>query len=555
MRTLAQPSTLHWVTLAAAAVFLLWVNRHQWFDIDEWAWVADRGVVGSPVLGLLEPHNEHWSTMPIAVWRGLFTVFGVRTYTPYLVVLIGAHLVTAHLLWRLLLRVRVDAYVATLACVPFLVLGAGWENLLQAFQFSVIVPLALGLGALLVMPDRGPLGRRDLIAIAMLVVALTWSGVAVTMVVVVGLFALLTRGVAVAAATVVPPAVVYLAWYAGWGHDVGGRDPDPLTVAIQKLPEFVWEGLTSAVDDVAGVVGVGAVVLVLLGVFVALRIRPQEPADARVLATTVGAVVFLTLTGVRRTSFGIETAGSARYVYVVAALLLPVAALAVDRALRGRPLRATVLVAVTVVLVGVQVSELNDEAQRWAGIEQEQKHRIMAAAELALEDDVFLSLTPAPTFSPDLTLVELLRLDDEDKLPGNVEVTQADRLTALTYLQVTLDRDPRFRDAEAPVVESVRGASLVPGSEAGCVDVVPRSPRARLTLPLTDPASIRVDPAGSGVLEIALRDEEATGRVRELGVGGGVPGWLNVNLTGVSLELGLESTGMTMLCGIDAATI
>lgn len=556
LRRLVQPASLHWLSLAAAAVLLLWFNRHQWFAVDEWQWIIGRGVLDSYGPGLLEPHNEHWSTLPILVWRGLFSVFGVRTYTPYLLVLIAAHLAVAHLLWRLLLRVGVDALVATLATLPFLVLGAGWENLLQAFQFSVIVPLALGLGALLVVPDRGPTDSRDVLAIAILVVALMWSGVAVTMVVVVGVFVLLTRGVVTALTIVVPPAFVYLVWYAGWGRHAGGN-PDPLTVAIQKLPEFLWEGLTATVDDVTGLVGIGAAVLALLGLFAVLRVRPHEPAGARVLAMAAGAVVFLMLTAVRRTSFGIESAGSARYVYIVAALLLPLAALAVDRVLRRSALRSTALVALTALVVLVQVTELKNRANDWAAIEQEQKHRILAAAEIAQEDnDLILSLTPAPAFAPDLTLFELARLAEDDKLPGNVEVTEADRLTALTYVQITLERDAIFPDEEPlPAVGSVRGATIEPAPDAGCVDVVPRSPQVRLQMRLGGPASIRIEPGTSGAITMTLRDGQASGRTRRLTVGGGIPGWLNVNVTDLSLDLTLESTGLTTLCRIDVRSI
>ncbi len=557
VRSWVKPARLHWLTLAVGAVLLLFFNRHQWFSVDEWAWVVDRGILGSPVHGLLVPHNEHWSTAPIIIWRGVFAVFGVRTYTPYLLLMITAHLVTAHLLWRLLLRVGVDALVATIACVPFIVLGAGSENLMSAFQFSLITPLALGFGALLVIPDRGPFGSRDFVVVALLVFALMWSGVALTMVVVVGVFALLARGVKVALATVVPPALVYLLWYAGWGHDdTAGREADPLTTAIQRLPEFAWEGLTSTVDDITGLAGIGAAVLVLLGLFAVLRLRPSEPADARVLATAAGAVIFLLVTGIRRTSFGIETAGSGRYVYIVAALLLPLAALAFDRALRGRPMRWTIILAVTALVVMVQVTTLNQDTTHWGQIEQDQKHRIMATVPLARDDtDLnFLAITPAPSFSPDLTVPDIEQLADDDKLPGNVEVTESDRLSALTYLQVTLEADPRPRREESPpVVESVRGGDLVPSVNPGCFDVVPRSPNVTLGLRLPSPAPIRIAPGDDGSIAFALREGGVDGGTRELPVGGGIPGWLNVNVPGASMELTLKSMGLSTLCRIEVA--
>ena len=118
---------------------LLWIDRHQWFSGDEWDFLVRRGVLGHSELGLLEPHNEHWSTFPVLIYRALFSVFGVRTYTPYLVMLIVAHLLAAHLLWRLMMRYGVDWLLATGAAAVFMVLGAGWEDLINAFQVTFVV--------------------------------------------------------------------------------------------------------------------------------------------------------------------------------------------------------------------------------------------------------------------------------------------------------------------------------------------------------------------------------------------------------------------------------
>ena len=54
----------------------------QWFIADEWAFLADRD--GGDLGDLLRPQNEHWSTIPILVYRGLWHVVGLRSYVPYL---------------------------------------------------------------------------------------------------------------------------------------------------------------------------------------------------------------------------------------------------------------------------------------------------------------------------------------------------------------------------------------------------------------------------------------------------------------------------------------
>jgi hypothetical protein len=65
---------------AAAFVLYLVLGRDHWFFLDDWDFIVNRHV-GS--LGeLFRPHNEHWSTLPIIVYRGLYQVFGTRTYLP-----------------------------------------------------------------------------------------------------------------------------------------------------------------------------------------------------------------------------------------------------------------------------------------------------------------------------------------------------------------------------------------------------------------------------------------------------------------------------------------
>src|SRR5690349_10903543 len=82
---------LHPATLLIAAAVLLFENRGQWFYGDDFEFIFNRGL-GHSVYGLFTPHNEHWSTVPILVYRALFNIFGLRSYTPYVVVLVALHI-------------------------------------------------------------------------------------------------------------------------------------------------------------------------------------------------------------------------------------------------------------------------------------------------------------------------------------------------------------------------------------------------------------------------------------------------------------------------------
>src|SRR4051794_10217054 len=63
--------------LVGAVPLYLYLGRRQWFFLDEWDFLAGRGLNAHD---LLRPHNEHWSTIPVIVYRVLFHLFGLRSY-------------------------------------------------------------------------------------------------------------------------------------------------------------------------------------------------------------------------------------------------------------------------------------------------------------------------------------------------------------------------------------------------------------------------------------------------------------------------------------------
>ncbi|MDP8928593.1 MAG: hypothetical protein M3O70_08485, partial [Actinomycetota bacterium] len=71
----------HGFVLVVGLAALVMASRGHWFVIDEWAFLTDRHL--GDVRGLFVPHNEHWSTLPIVLWRGLFAAVGLHSYWPY----------------------------------------------------------------------------------------------------------------------------------------------------------------------------------------------------------------------------------------------------------------------------------------------------------------------------------------------------------------------------------------------------------------------------------------------------------------------------------------
>ncbi len=166
-RRIAVPDQVPWtlvhgLSLVGGAVVLLVANRNQWFFGDEWNFIVNRGPRGASI-GVLEPHNEHWTTVPVLVFRGLLAIVGLRSYLPYVAVLLALHLGLAHLLWRVSLRVGATPAIATALAAVFIVLGAGSENLLWAFQIAFVGVVAFGWAAVLLHDHDGPFGRRDIV--------------------------------------------------------------------------------------------------------------------------------------------------------------------------------------------------------------------------------------------------------------------------------------------------------------------------------------------------------------------------------------------------------
>ncbi len=547
---------VHLATLAAAVPVLVWINRDQWFAGDEWEVITHNGLGSNPTrLGLFAPHFEHWSTLGVLVYKALYGVFAARSYWPYVAVLIVVILAVAHMTWRLLLRIGVVPAYATAVAALTTVAAVGWENRSTAWQITIIAPVALGFGALLVLPERGPWQRRDLGVAALLLVGLTCSGVGVTMTVVVALAALVRRGWKVTLAIVAGPAAVYALWFALEGTS-GQRNDTSLSTAVRGLPKFVWRGLTEALSELTRVPYTGGFVLaVIVGwlIWSVWRNGPRHEPWPLVIATTVGAVVSIALTGLRRAGASPES----RYSDIVVLLALPALALLTQEAGRwfirrfGRP-ALVVSCAVVVAFLVVQVVALNDDvsSEPFVG---EMRPRVLATARIMrdheplAEHNIFgiFYLTEPSTST-------IARLDRNGELPA-LDVSTADILTAREYVGAVIGDASKYPEGVVRTVTITGGSS---GAAApGCLTVAPATPGRRPVVLLELPAagSFRVanDPAATAIMSFVQGD--ARGRPREFptgpggGTGVGVPRATNVELT-------LAPT-TTTLCGLGTAEV
>jgi hypothetical protein len=544
-----------WLQLAAvaiAAVALLWINRDQWFLADEWNYLVDRKLVGgNGALGIWDAHNSHLAVTVTLVNRALFSVFGVRTYLPYLLVMIGAQLVVMHLLWRLMLRLGIAATLATLASLAFALLGHGFEITTGAVGMQNAGALAFGLGALLVMPQTGPFVRRDLVVWALALASLlTSSGVAIPLVLVVGLVALVRRGWRPALALVALPAAAFAVWYALHGEQATKAQGALGTgKAIRGMPTFVAHGLWWALQNLFDLGGGGPLILLGAVVLVAVTFRWREAAWQVASCLAVGAVVYLAFTTLGRGGYGIGVADDSRYAYIVIALVLPILTLAVDRLSRRASSGPTIALVLFAALVVLQVTVLTRHADESGPIEQETKRRIVAAAEILRDPDAVALGQPVPEFEPTLFASKLRRLDRNGDLPGNVHPSPRDLLTARLYLQVATSQP---RPLEPPPQATIVGGVAVEADAQGCATTGPLARGDAVLLRFPRTGSVLVDTARlKRELELQLQDGGTRSRVRRASFPGIRQLLLSDVATEQTLRVGVRQRGTSLrFCGV-----
>jgi hypothetical protein len=190
---------------------LLYLGRSLTFFHDEWRSIT---FDGGPI-DYLRPVNEHWSTLPLLLYRATFRVVELHSYLPYLAEVIVFHLLAVAGAYALM-RARVGSVVATFFSVPLLLLGTGAENLFWAFQTGFVGSVMFGLWALFFVERAGR--RAAVIASVLLVLSLASSGLGLFFVVAVGARTIVDPLLRSRVLTIAPPAAVYLLWYALFGH-------------------------------------------------------------------------------------------------------------------------------------------------------------------------------------------------------------------------------------------------------------------------------------------------------------------------------------------------
>ncbi|HEX9098126.1 MAG TPA: hypothetical protein VF956_01410 [Candidatus Dormibacteraeota bacterium] len=336
------------MTAVVACAAILWLARGFSFYFDEWTVILPADTSWTIYL---QPHNEHPAMLLRLIYALLLNTVGMRSYVPYMAVLLALHATTAVLLFELVRR-RAGDLIGIAAAALLLVMGAAWENLLWAFQIGFVGSVACGLGALLMLnPSGSPLPReardaslagpphgvgRKSAAMLLLFASLMFSGIGVFFLIAAAVWLALTPERRKDAAWLAPVAIALVIWYFAYGRS--GAPPAPTSLAgnLAVLPLYTVWGLGASVAGLIGEGGwFGPVLLLVALAALGISWRRRRP-DGFAIGIAAALLAFYIVLGLNRAQLGYQQSGSGRYVYEGAVFwLLLLAGAARDLPWRG----------------------------------------------------------------------------------------------------------------------------------------------------------------------------------------------------------------------------
>jgi hypothetical protein len=422
------------LTVAAAAlaavVFLASQARRLYFFGDDWAFLLHRQLSWQD---LMRPHNEHWSALPVIAFRTMVRIFGIDHYLAYAMMPILLHVLCSSLLYLLMRRSGVPGWPAAIMVVSFLfVCGNAGENPLWDFQIGFLGSAALGLLTLNlhVKPQRLSL----VLGWGTTVLSLMCSGMALPMLGWLGIYLLVRHGIARALLAAVPPALVYLAWYAEWGRNA---TPQATTPTPEQVLEFAWSGIGHVWSGIVQLPAGGSITFLAL-IAVVLLAPLQEAQRALALSGLLNTVATFLLLGISRGGLGPEASHASRYVYFGIIFTLPAAALGLSQLsgrLRHRNERVVTSVLLVCLLVGTGMAQAVAFTDTRAELSDPVRPRVLASVELIDQHQRFLSELPLLPYHPDISVSALARTDVRRQLP-KASVPPRELLNASVVLQV-----------------------------------------------------------------------------------------------------------------------
>ena len=235
--------------MAVYAALAMWLTRGTTLFFDETnIFVVDRGYRPS---ALLAPLNGHLVLFQRLLYATSFKLFGAEFVVVRIVEVVGVCLVVG--LFYVLARRRIGALVALAPALLLLFFGSAWELNLVVSGLGNVYAMAAGLGALLALERAGP--RSDLIACALLVVAVTTFTLGLAFAIGVTVWLLLQANGRRRLWVTLIPLALYGAWFV-WVRAVyvpdHGEVQNFAVWNVLLIPNFIADAAASVAGALAG---------------------------------------------------------------------------------------------------------------------------------------------------------------------------------------------------------------------------------------------------------------------------------------------------------------
>ena len=215
---LKEPAALLLVAaLVVSGAIIVVLGSKLTFILDDWTYILYRREFTADAF--LGPANEHLVGGAVATWKLLLNGFGMGSIVPFRVTSTAMFLLGDWFLF-VWIRRRLGPWPALIATLPVVFLGAAFEDLFWFSSITFLGSLTCGLGMLVALDRRDKVG--DGLACAWLLGTMLFSSVWVPFAAGAAIDIALRRDERDwrrRAYVVVVPAVLWLLWYAGWGHE------------------------------------------------------------------------------------------------------------------------------------------------------------------------------------------------------------------------------------------------------------------------------------------------------------------------------------------------
>jgi hypothetical protein len=438
----------------ASALLILGLDSQLTFIADDWELLVARD--GLSVATVFEPFHENIVVGPALIYKLLQSIFGMSSAMPFYVVSISLFLASAVLLFAYP-RSRVGDWLALIAAVVILFLGAAFEDLLWAFQLGYFGSAAAGLGMLLAL-DRGD-ERGDWFACGLLVVSIAFSSLGLVFLAGAVTDLILGRRPRLRRLFVVLlPSALFAFWWLVWGHDAESHlSGENVTGLLGYVYEAAAAGVVSllglATDDgtspdQAHLIW-GKIMVPFVAALVAFRIWREKGVSRGLAIALALALAFWILAGLNRSEERFPT--SSRYQYPSAIFLL----LLIGESLREVRIPRPALALAT---VGVALAAINGMSL----MEREHDERWRPAAE-AIRSSLAAVELAAPSADPSLPVT----FAPNPTVPAGRYLDAARDYSSPAYGESELVKRPELEKAGADLtMAQALGLSLTPPRSA-----------------------------------------------------------------------------------------